>query len=108
MDKKDATFYLMLGEFAVGQANAHSEVLKMFLQRVETLENVLVTTSKIYQMPEGVEKRQVLADLCSAVERLSNLTPLAVEIKDSFAQAESYREKLEAFLRDLKEDDGQP
>jgi chaperonin cofactor prefoldin len=103
MSKDDATFYLLLGEFAVGQANSHSDALKMFLKRFETLERVLKTTTSVLQMPDGDEKQQALAGLHAALEHLPNPDTLGNEIRTLFARHETQRERLEAFLQNLSE-----
>jgi hypothetical protein len=101
MKKEDVIFYQLLGEFALNNADAQSNIAKMFLKRFLTLESFITTQYKVYRMPEGYEKEQALAGLDAASESLSKLGVLKSELLDYLARGESYREKLEAFLVNL-------
>ena len=94
---------MLLGEFAIGNADRHAEILKVLLTRIEHLEQLLHLQQVAVQMDDGEKKQELLAGVAKLSAQISQTAAFDSEIKSFFARAESQREKHEAILRDLRE-----
>jgi hypothetical protein len=103
MTKEALGFHVLLGEFAIGNADRHAEILKILLTRIEHLEQFVHLQQVASQLAEGDKKQEMLSGLAVLSQKLSRTATLDSEIRDFFARAESQREKHEAILRDLRE-----
>lgn len=104
MEENAPQIYIKLTEYVVAEANTNSLIAKSYLKRFETLESCLRAFLAVHTMPEGHDKDAAKANLSVLAENLNRLTPLGDNLRDWFARSETNRERIEASLQAMKQE----